>query len=81
MGIKAAQRLSDISVTGAFIDSLVDLPAGSVVNLSFSLGERQMRIKAEVCHSMPQIGMGVRFIQLSPDQVSALSELVRERSE
>jgi hypothetical protein len=70
-------RLSDLSASGAFIDSLNEVPEGSRVNLKFSLPTGQVvRVDAEVVHSMPLFGMGVRFLDLAEDQRRAIEQVV-----
>lgn len=70
-------RISDISVSGAFIDSMVTLPEGTVLRLKFSLPGVEVDCPAVVMHDMPQFGMGVRFIDLTAEQQAALVEIVK----
>jgi hypothetical protein len=69
-------RISDISVSGAFIDSMVTLPEGTMLRLKFSLPSIEVDCPAVVMHEMPQFGMGVRFIDLTAEQQAALVEVV-----
>ena len=69
-------RISDLSVTGAFVDSMVTLPAGTKLRLKFSLPSLVVNVIGEVMHDMPQFGMGVRFLDLTPLQRVALEEVV-----
>ncbi len=69
-------RISDLSVTGAFVDSVVTLPTGTKVRLKFSLPSLVVNCMGEVVHDMPQFGMGVRFIDLTPEQKIAIEEVV-----
>ena len=69
-------RISDLSVTGAFIDSMVTLPEGTNLKLKFSLPSLIVSCNAVVMHEMPQFGMGVRFLELAPEQLAALEEIV-----
>jgi hypothetical protein len=72
-------RIADISASGAFIDTLSALPAGSRFTLEIR-GSEPTCLTAEVVHSMPQIGMGVRFVNLTPAQREALDLLVNGAS-
>jgi hypothetical protein len=72
-------RIADVSPTGVFIDTLTTLPQGTVLTLKFSLEGRPMVIPAEVCHAMPQMGMGVRFTQTTADQRATLDQFVTHR--
>ena len=58
-------RISDLSVTGAFIDSMNELPVGTRLHLRFPLPSGEVvSVEAVVVHSMPHFGMGVRFLDL-----------------
>jgi PilZ domain-containing protein len=73
-------RISDLSATGAFVDCINTLPVGSRLVLRFSLPFQDVTATAEVVHAMPQFGMGVRFLDLSPAARGAIEQLVREGS-
>jgi hypothetical protein len=73
-------RIADVSLTGAFVDAMTTLPAGTFVNMRFTIEGQVLTIGAEVCHAMPGIGMGVRFAELTEPQASLLNRLVAERS-
>ena len=69
-------RISDLSVTGAFVDSVVTLPTATRIRLKFSLPSLVVNCVGEVVHEMPQFGMGVRFLELTPEQKIAIEEIV-----
>jgi PilZ domain-containing protein len=70
-------RISDLSVTGAFIDSMNGLPEGSRMLLRFPLPSGEtVTVQVEVVHSMPHFGMGVRFLDLGEDSRHAIQALV-----
>ena len=70
-------RISDLSVTGAFIDCMTQIPQGSKVKLKFTVGGRDISSTAEVAHSMPSFGMGVKFLDLSAEDRQAIEEFVK----
>jgi hypothetical protein len=70
-------RISDLSATGAFIDCMTQIPQGSKVKLKFTLGGREITGTAEVAHSMPSFGMGVKFVELSDEDRRAIEEFVK----
>jgi len=74
-----AARISDLSTTGAFLDSMNALPAGTKLALRFRAGPQEVRVAAEVVHAMPQFGMGVRFLDLSGESRAAIEALVRDQ--
>ena len=72
-------RIADLSATGAFIDSITVAPVGSLLRLKFPVGADTIFLTAEVCHSMPQIGMGVRFLDLTAQARAVLAYLIEQR--
>ncbi len=72
-------RISDLSTTGAFLDSMNALPPGTKLALRFMAGQQEVRVAAEVVHAMPQFGMGVRFLDLSSEGRAAIAALIREQ--
>ncbi len=77
-GLAVAARISDLSTTGAFLDSMNPLPVGTKLVLRFTAGPHEVRAAAEVVHSMPSFGMGVRFLDLSGEGRAAIEALVSE---
>jgi hypothetical protein len=69
-------RISDLSAKGAFIDSINALPVGSVLKLKFNTPSLVIEVRAQVVQAMPQFGMGVRFLDLTPQQQLAIDEVV-----
>jgi hypothetical protein len=72
----ANSRLSDLSTTGAFVESVNELPVGTRVRLRFQVGTRTVDVGGEIVHSMPQFGFGVRFDDLSPEDRGTIADLV-----
>jgi hypothetical protein len=75
-----AARMSDLSTTGAFLDSMTGLPPGTKLALRFRAGPQEVSVAAEVVHTMPNFGMGVRFLDLSEEGRAAIEALIREQS-
>jgi hypothetical protein len=78
-GSPIAARISDLSTTGAFLDSMNPLPPGTRLALRFMAGPREVRVAAEVVHGMPGFGMGIRFLELSGESRAAIEALVTEQ--
>jgi hypothetical protein len=72
-------RLSDISVDGAFVDTMIELPVGTKLLLAFEIEGTQVEIPTVVAHSMPQFGMGVRFLSLDPAARAAIEKYIRSQ--
>jgi Domain of unknown function (DUF4388)/PilZ domain len=73
---RIATRINDLSMTGAFIDSMTCFAVGTILNLRFHVKNVRIETTAEVRYSMAQQGMGVRFLDLKPEHVAALESLI-----
>ena len=73
-------RMNDISVGGAFINSIISLRVGAMLKLSFRVRSAEITAMAEVRYSMPRVGMGIRFVDLSSEHVAAIAGVVGEIS-
>jgi hypothetical protein len=69
-------RINDLSMTGAFIDSISCFSPGTVLNLRFQVMGVLIDTAAEVRYSMPQMGMGVLFLGLTSNHLAALESLI-----
>jgi hypothetical protein len=69
-------RITDLSTAGVFIDSLTCFAVGSILRLKFRINDTLIEATGEVRYCMPQIGMGVRFSDLSPEQRAIIEDLV-----
>ena len=74
-----AARMSDVSTTGAFLDSMNGLHPGTKLALRFKVGAQVVQVAAEVVHTMQHFGMGVRFLNLSGEGRAAIEALIREQ--
>jgi hypothetical protein len=75
-GLSLATRISDLSTSGAFIDSLTCYAPGTYLRLRFRINDTLIEAGAEVRFTMPQMGMGVRFLGLEPGHLSVLEKLI-----
>ena len=69
----------DLSIQGMFINTPAQLPVGSVLKLHFRLvhcGD-ELNVRAEVRHCVPGVGVGVEFVDLSPEGRQAIEEEIR----
>jgi hypothetical protein len=59
----------DVSLGGLFIETSEPLPINTEVNLRFHLNSDDPVVIAlgRVCYQVPKIGMGIEFVELSPD--------------
>ena len=73
-------RISDLSRTGAFIDTLNFVRIGSVIQLGFQVQDLNIMVKAEVRHCVRFIGIGVQFLDLTADEQYFLSFVLAQQS-
>ena len=73
---RLATRITDLSTTGAFIDSMTCYAPGTSLRLRFHIKEILVETLAEVRYAMQQVGMGVRFLNLTPDNQAVLESLI-----
>src|SRR5260370_32287065 len=65
-------RLSDLSLSGCYVDTLHPLPVGARIHLRVVRNKIILEALATVIYSEARLGMGVSFTQLSPEQKSIL---------
>lgn len=69
-------RITDLSTTGAFIDSMTCFTQGTILKVKFRIKDIPIEVNCEVRYSMPQMGMGIRFLDLKPDHIALLEHFI-----
>jgi PilZ domain-containing protein len=69
-------RPPDLSTQGMFINTARELPDGAVLKIQFRLGisNVEIRARAEVRYCLSGVGVGVEFIEISPEAVEAIED-------
>ena len=76
-GGRSEARISDLSVTGAYIETTDPPPVGSVFKVIFALPDGMViETQSTVVHNHPQQGMGIRFTSLSPEQANYIRQFI-----
>jgi hypothetical protein len=72
----------DVSVAGMFIMARMPIPVDSELSVTFRLYSRQPPIscRAQVVHSLPGVGVGIKFLSLDEEAVRSLEKFVGEGS-
>jgi hypothetical protein len=67
-------RPPDISPRGMFINTARQFPEGAVLKLRFCLNRSKVEVstRCEVRYCLPGVGVGVEFVQLSPEDARAI---------
>ena len=70
-------RVTDLSEGGCYIDSLNQPNVGDVLNLKLQLPNGDsLELTGEVAHQTPPLGFGLRFVELTEQQLKKLSSLI-----
>ena len=70
-------RVSDLSETGCYVDSINETLNGELVNFKINLPDGDwLELNGEVVHSFMTVGFGVRFVDLNGEQLAKLNALL-----
>lgn len=70
--VRIASRVSELSLHGCYLDMMNPFPKGTPVLVKITAGDSFFEAKAEIIYSQPNMGAGVRFLQIEPDSQAAL---------
>lgn len=74
-------RISDISIEGCFIDTILFVPKGEIFAFKIRLTTGQwLQLKGEVIYCLQNSGFGVRFVDMSEDKERLLLQQIIENS-
>ena len=72
-------RVTDLSEGGCYVDSLGESQVGEVLHLKLQLQNGDwLELSGEVAHQMSPMGFGVRFVDLTPEQLEKVRALLAE---
>jgi hypothetical protein len=69
-------NLSDLSLTGCYVETVSTLPAGSEILFMLRVGDHVVRGRAQVKTSHHAVGLGLVFTQLSKDDQAKLEYIL-----
>jgi hypothetical protein len=75
-GFKSWGTVSDVSDNGCYVETIFPLPATTQIELLVSVRNVDIRGRAQVRSSHPNVGMGIEFVQLSPEDRQRLESLI-----
>jgi hypothetical protein len=69
-------RPPDLSPHGMFINTRTEYPQGAVLKLRFRLSRTRVivRSRCEVRYCLKGVGVGVEFVEISPESIRAIEE-------
>jgi len=84
-GALLSARISELGIGGCYVDALNPFPEGALVGLRMLRDQGVFETKAKVVYCDARFGMGVAFVEMTPDQRSILetwlAEIVSQLSE
>ncbi len=70
-------RITDLSEGGCYVDTLCEAYVGEILNFKFSLpAGAWLELTGQVAHQNSRVGFGLRFINLSDEQLEKLQTLI-----
>ena len=79
-GAQCSARTSDISLGGCFIDTTSPFAAGTAVKVRLTQEKKVFVTRAVVASAMAGMGMGVRFLDVEPQQMEVLGKWISQLS-
>lgn len=73
-GSQLSARVSDISATGCYVDTINPLPGGTAVRVKIFNEAQCFEAAATVAYSLMHLGMGLSFGEVTPSSRDALRE-------
>lgn len=73
--------VSDISLSGCYVELMTTLPVGTMVELLLRVAEITVNCAAKVRTSHPGVGMGMEFVQMSERDRAALEKALAQLSD
>jgi PilZ domain len=73
-GTQLSARISDISATGCYVDTINPLPGGAAVRVKIFNETQSFETSAIVAYSLVNLGMGLSFGEIPPGSRDVLRE-------
>jgi c-di-GMP-binding flagellar brake protein YcgR len=70
---------NEISLCGCYIEAMFTMDVGTKLGLVFSLNHERVGAKGLVVTKHPQVGNGIDFVEMAPEDRLKLSEYISER--
>ncbi|MDP2279834.1 MAG: response regulator, partial [Nitrospirota bacterium] len=72
--------ISDISEIGMYIHAQVEFLPAAILDLSFTINEKQIKVKGVVQHVQPGVGIEIIFLNLLPSDLSDVKKFLHLQS-
>lgn len=74
-------RVNDISMVGCYIEIAQLLPIGTDAQLRLNIADKALEVAAKIVSNDPGIGMGMKFVSVTQEQLSMLTQIVGRLTE
>jgi hypothetical protein len=78
--VRVASRVSELSLHGCYLDMMNPFPTGTIVLLKIFAGDLTFQAKATVIYATPNMGAGVKFLDVEPKYDYILKRWLDEAS-
>jgi PilZ domain-containing protein len=79
-GARLSARVSELSLKGCYLDTLNPFPKGTQIKLVIFHGSATFTALATVIYPQPNMGMGIEFSSVVPEQLEVLLSWIKELS-
>ena len=70
-------RVSDLSLGGCFVDSIVAVSAGEELTVSLRISDAEwLALRGVIVYTFPNTGFGVQFLDLGQEETSLLEHAI-----
>ena len=74
-GVIKAEAL-DISIDGMYVYTKSNFIPGTIFEITFKIGDETIKAMAHVQRSKPNVGVGIRLVDLSPENTEKIKKYV-----
>jgi len=64
---------ADLSLSGCYVETMFPFPIGTALEVKLQAGEETLLVLAKVVTCDPQVGNGMQFTQMLPEDIEELS--------
>jgi PilZ domain. len=74
--VRTWATFSDVSLHGCYVEAQATCPAGTLLHLQLGVNDIRLDVKGKVRVNYPYLGMGVEFVEMSPENEARLRQLL-----
>jgi PilZ domain-containing protein len=74
--VRTWATFTDVSLHGCYVEAQATYPAGTILHLQLGANDIRLEVKGKVRVNYPYLGMGIAFVEMSPDNEARLRQLL-----